>query len=224
VGKKVSVTVSRVLDGVAYATLADATPAPETITFEAEAEKPTRAPSAKKTVEKPTRAPSRKKAAEKPAAEPPPELEAEIAESKAEAVADEAAALAPEQPKKKRTRRGTRGGRGRKKTTSAAVVAEPTSEADGRKPVPRIHVPPADLAVEQEPAAPAEEPSAQAASDGQAKRKRTRRGTRGGRKRRKAPTNGDPAELTPEQDATEPTEYVPMSEWIEDFDPRSRAG
>ena len=52
VGKKVSVVVGRALDGVAYATLADATvPSTVSITFEAEAEKPTRAPRGKKETE-----------------------------------------------------------------------------------------------------------------------------------------------------------------------------
>src|SRR5262249_1894445 len=49
VGKKVNVGVGRALDGAAYATLAEeAVPGPSPITFEAEAEKPTRAPRAKK--------------------------------------------------------------------------------------------------------------------------------------------------------------------------------
>jgi ribonuclease G len=239
VGKKVSVAVSRVLDGVAYATLADAAAAPETITFEAEAEKPTRAASAKKPVE-PTRAPSRKRAAAKP--KPPAEPETEVAKAPVEAVADEppaeveageVAALVAEPPKKKRTRRGTRGGRGRKKPGAAAgAAAEPASEVDGRKPVPRIHVPPADFAAEEEPSTeePADEPAVEAAAetdvevaaDGQPKRKRTRRGTRGGRKRRKAPANGDQAGPDAEQAETQAAEYVPMSEWIEDFDSRSQ--
>ena len=52
VGKKVSVVVGRALDGVAYATLADAAvPSTVPITFEAEAEKPTRASRGKKEAE-----------------------------------------------------------------------------------------------------------------------------------------------------------------------------
>ena len=77
--------------------------------------------------------------------------------------------------------------------------------------------------------------------DGQPKRKRSRRGSRGGKKRRKpAAANGDaeasasdePAADEPAAEAQlpeeavgdgEPPAYVPMSEWIDDFDPRSRA-
>ena len=92
------------------------------------------------------------------------------------------------------------------------------------------------------------------AADGQPKRKRSRRGTRGGRKRKKPATNGtagedalteaiedvavavavaEPAKAVAEPaktvdtpgaavDESPPAEYVPMSEWIEDFDSRSR--
>ena len=50
VGKKVTVSVGRVLDGVAYAMLADTPEAATPITFEAEAEKPMRASRSKKEV------------------------------------------------------------------------------------------------------------------------------------------------------------------------------
>jgi ribonuclease G len=213
VGKKVTVTVGRVLDGTAYATLADQVVAPAQTTFEAEAEKPTRAPRAK-------RAPVAEPKAEEP--------EAEVA---AELPAVEAAAEEP--VKKKRTRRGTRGGRGRKKKPAEAATEEVGD--DGLEPTPRIHVPPPDLEVglTPEPVAAAEaQPEiegeeAEAAGDGQPKRKRTRRGSRGGR-RRKSSQNGSPA--APPDEAVEErpagkqgAEYVPMSEWIEDFEPRPTA-
>ena len=57
VGKKVSVTVGRVLDGVAFAVPAEEVSADGGITFEAEAEKPTRAPSRKKVAETPAKTP-----------------------------------------------------------------------------------------------------------------------------------------------------------------------
>jgi hypothetical protein len=65
------------------------------------------------------------------------------------------------------------------------------------------------------------------AADGQPKRKRTRRGTRGGRRRRKTPANGEKAGETAEgavATADEPPAdgYVPMSEWLDDFDSRSK--
>ncbi len=221
VGKKVAVTVGRVLDGVAFATLADAVAEPARITFEAEAERPTRAPRAKAEI----------------GAEPEAVAEPEVV---TEAVAEEPSAPetdgagAEEQPaKKKQTRRGTRGGRGRKRKPAAAV-AEKSPEGDGHKPTPRIHVPPPDLEAEPEPEAatvggetgPDAEIEAEVAGDGPPKRKRTRRGSRGGR-RRKTPQNGEPVETTVEDAPDAPEEppieeYVPMSEWIEDFDSRGR--
>jgi ribonuclease G len=254
VGKKVSATVGRVLDGVAYATIADGAKPETPITFEAEAEKPTRAAPAKKTTPatSPGRAPATKR---KPAAEAEPETEPEIDEEPAtdeEPTAEVAVAAEGEEaaPKKKRTRRGTRGGRARKKPASTATAAE-SPETDGApagepapRAVPRIHVPPVEPTAaadeeEQEGAvadvAPPEADAAPAA-DGVPKRKRTRRGTRGGRKRKKPAANGDVAVVVeaeaadveaadveaPEAEAEEAPEYVPMSEWIEDFDRQPR--
>jgi hypothetical protein len=77
-----------------------------------------------------------------------------------------------------------------------------------------------------------EEGVAEAGADGAPRRKRSRRGSRGGRKRRKTPTNGDDATtITGEEHAGEEhvgeqvgvadaPEYVPMSEWIDDFGSR----
>ena len=244
VGKKVSVTIGRVLDGVAYASLAETAEVGTPITFEAEAEKPTRAPGRKKATEKDvaTAAPSDVVAD----VEFEAELEGDVSDQseEADAVAEAGAGDGEEQPKKKRTRRGTRGGRGRKKPAAAAAVAEGEAvvPAPARgKTAPRIHVPAPEPTREPEPEPEAEaelqvevDPSADgdAATDGQPKRKRSRRGTRGGRNRKKPATNGEgdgetatPAEAdTPVAVAVieEPAEYVPMSEWIEDFDSRSR--
>jgi hypothetical protein len=85
----------------------------------------------------------------------------------------------------------------------------------------------------------------QVSADGQPKRKRSRRGSRGGRKRRKPAANGEQVDsevaATSESHAPDgldavvvgepaaapapatgdtPPEYVPMSEWIEDFSQR----
>ncbi|CAN5658949.1 hypothetical protein BH18ACT13_BH18ACT13_10290 [soil metagenome] len=244
VGKKVSVTIGRVLDGVAYASLAETAEVGTPITFEAEAEKPTRAPGRKKATEKDvaTAAPSDVEAD----VEFEAELEGDVSDQseEADAVAEAGAGDGEEQPKKKRPRRGTRGGRGRKKPAAAAAVAEGEAAvpAPARgKTAPRIHVPAPEPTREPEPEPEAEaelqvevDPSADgdAATDGQPKRKRSRRGTRGGRNRKKPATNGEgdgetatPAEAdTPVAVAVieEPAEYVPMSEWIEDFDSRSR--
>ena len=109
--------------------------------------------------------------------------------------------------------------------------------------MPRIHVPPADLA--SAPAAaevPAADESANAVeetadgvaavdADGQPKRKRSRRGSRGGKKRRKPAAASDTEDVVSADAETavevvaddEPPEYVPMSEWIDDFETRSRA-
>jgi ribonuclease G len=238
VGKKVTVSVGRVLDGVAYAMLADTPDAATPITFEAEAEKPTRAPSRRKA---PTRDAPAEAATEEPIDEPSEEseeLEA-VAEPEDAAVAAADSPEATEQPKKKRTRRGTRGGRGRKKpaiTTAIGPAAdEVATDADGRK-TPKIHVPSPELAAEPEPGVEhvAEEPEQSVdgrvdvdPADDQPKRKRSRRGTRGGRKRKKPAANGgtpEEAELAEVAVAVaeeSPPEYVPMSEWIEDFDSRA---
>ncbi len=247
VGKKVSVTVGRVLDGVAYASLADAAELATPITFEAEAEKPTRAPSRRKETAKDV------VTATAPEAEADIGFEAEVEDDEADepeevvAVSDDPGD-GEEQPKKKRTRRGTRGGRGRKKPAPAtAVTAESEvveQEAVARKSTPRIHVPVPEPAAEpeSEPEPEAElqaevDPSADGDTtpDGQPKRKRSRRGTRGGRKRKKPATNGIAGDAEPTETEAEaevavavavaeepPAEYVPMSEWIEDFDSRSR--
>jgi ribonuclease G len=183
VGKKAKVRIERVLDGTAYATLVRRSKAAEDpITAESAAEKPTRKPPAKKQAEP---------AGEAEAVEPEPEPEDE-----AEAVAETAA---EEAPRKKKTRRGSRGGRRRRKKTPTAAAAE----ADGQEPAadtgddgegPRIHLPDPDLGRERAEEAEAPEAAAPEAAavdgaqgDGEQPKpkKRTRRGSRGGRKRRK---------------------------------------
>jgi predicted RNA-binding protein with TRAM domain len=259
VGKKVKATVGAVLEGAAYATLADdGAVSSSPITFEAEAEKPTRASRAKKAAP----------VADLDQADEPDEI-AEPDDIDEQSDIDEPGEADPEAqqdqsadgtPTKKRTRRGTRGGRGRKKAPAAGVAAESEeapadseeAPADGDTRSPRIHVPPADfsappqgaetdvadggpedLEAASDPAEPAE--STGAAVEGTPKRKRSRRGSRGGRKRKKpaAVGNGDTApdgvEVVEAAEAAadsaadngEP-EYVPMSEWIDDFETRAR--
>jgi ribonuclease G len=208
VGKKVKVKIERVLDGVAYASLVRraAKKAAEPLTAEAEAEKPTRKPPARK-------------------AEGPMEEQAEDA-VEAELEAEEEDEPADDAAPKKKTRRGTRGGRNRKKKTTAATTAELTpdavaeeaeqaeAEAEPEKTV-TIHLPPEDLGAE---------PAGSANGDAPA-RKKTRRGSRGGKNRRKreaaaaaAETNGgeEPAEQETPQD--ENWDYVPMSQWGDEFE------
>jgi ribonuclease G len=222
VGRKVKARVERVLDGTAYATLADGAPKVDVpITAESEAEKPTR------------RAPAKK--AEQDSGEQETEV---IAPQEADGTA---AGEADAEPKpKKKTRRGTRGGRGRSKRKTglapAAAGDNGSAVADDRAASsPRIHVPAPDLGEEEqglqpEPAADetgsAAEESDEAADqsvDGAepAKpKKKTRRGSRGGRGRKKktaaAVSGGEGAEQTKDEQAD--WEYVPMSEWGDDVD------
>ncbi len=166
VGKKAKVRVERVLDGVAYATALNGVEAPaDPITFESEAEKPTRAPSrAKKTaeteepeVESDAALESTDTEAEEPeagAAEPEPEDEDE-AEEATEAVAEGAETA----PAKKKTRRGSRGGRNRKKKPAVATDGSEPAEAPEAEAAeeastaatPRIHVPDFELGDEPKP-------------------------------------------------------------------------
>jgi ribonuclease G len=168
VGKKAKVRIERVFDGIAYATLlSGGDSAPEPITFESEAEKPTRAPSRAKKV-------AEGAVAEPAEAEPEVEIEgvaeleadeAEVEVAVAEIDSDEAAPA--DGTSKKKTRRGSRGGRNRKKkpVTDAdaaeleSVIAadddiapdEPVEEGPTEEPAPpkrrapRIHVPTVDL-------------------------------------------------------------------------------
>jgi ribonuclease G len=139
-----------------------------------------------------------------------PEEEVEL-----EAPADPEAAPAVEGdqpvPARKRTRRGSRGGRNRKRKPAgaAAAVAESNGEAESEPGEPeiavaRIHVPEPDLGHEDEPEATDVEPQvadadADAAANGAEAaatppRKRTRRGSRGGRNRKRKPAAAVSAE------------------------------
>ena len=265
VGKKAKVRVERVLDGVAYATALNGVEAPvEPITFESEAEKPTRAPSRAKKAAETDEPEAVVELPELDDAEVEVEVTSEGAEDEAtEAVADDAEAA----PAKKKTRRGSRGGRNRKKKPAAAAdgadsaaehEAEAGVEADGDRDAvpptaPRIHVPDLELgdAKPTRKRAPKPTPSAEE-GDGEAgeevaavvaeetdgaepapAKKKTRRGSRGGRNRKKpaaalaAPDNGaEPTTEAAEPQAEASTnggepvtdEYVPMSEWLDDLD------
>jgi ribonuclease G len=198
VGKRVKVRIMRVLDGVAFAEPLDKPQAAEPpITAEAMAEKPTRARRSKTTMaaeEKPAEPETVEAVAEEPEAEEP---EAEEPEAEGEQ---------PDQPRpKKRTRRGSRGGRRRKKkpaepTAEGAPVAE---NGQPEEPAVLIHLPEADLGDEK----PAEEVADETDVGAETKpKKRTRRGSRGGRRRRKpaARTNGAGAEGTAPAKAENP--------------------
>ena len=225
VGKSVKVRVERFVDGTAYATLVSkAKDGAEPITAEGQAEKPTRKPPAR-------RAGGESAKAAELEIETPEALEEEpVASEEPEPAAEEAAAKP--QPKKK-TRRGSRGGRGRKKPAQPVEAAaqengDGAAPGDGTASEPRIHVPEPTLGQEAE--LPAPEP---VSADGESQpedgvapkpRKKTRRGSRGGRNRRKKPVaagaNGD-QETTPAPDPEPVSDaYVPMSEWIDEVDGR----
>ena len=229
VGKKIKARITLVSEGVAWAELlAPVDRQAEPLTAEAEAEKPTRA-----------RKPARPRAAAgaepvgDEAPEEPEPLEADAEDEEPDTEEPEAP------PAKKRTRRGTRGGRNRKKKTAvaagaatpdadgAAAEAEPEPEhvagenGSGGAPVapavgPVIHVPDRSIG----------DADGEEAADA-APRKRTRRGTRGGKNRKKktaaAGATAVENESGVEAPAAEPAQresngdgewgYTPMSEW-----------
>jgi ribonuclease G len=225
VGKKVKVRVERVLDGTAYATLVGSEQQVEQpITAEREAEKPTRQPAAAKKAAEP-----------KPKAQKPKPAQAEERKAPARAAAraepepeSEAEADASDEPKpRKKTRRGSRGGRGRRKKTTAAASTTTAGNGAGdaeqiEQPVAKIHVPDRELG--DEPEVEPEGGSTNDAAEGEPKpKKRTRRGTRGGRNRKRKTTaaaSSDGKELPPDAGAGPANEedwaYVPMSEWADD--------
>jgi ribonuclease G len=158
------------------------------------------------------------------------------AEEPAEGVAAEAVETeaVEEGVPKKRTRRGTRGGRKRRKkpVVAEAVQAEagPEAEAAARAEAepeepaaPVIHLPERDLGRNGD--APSEN-----GDQPEAPRKRTRRGTRGGRNRKRKPAGTAATAEAPVETAVEETpsqnggsengsqewEYTPMSEWGDD--------
>jgi ribonuclease G len=191
VGKRVKLRIERVLDGTAYATLADGSAAAGApITAEALAEKPTRA--------------RRSRAAKPKQAQTPAEPQAQESEEPVEAVSEQPEETPEETPegeaapKKKKTRRGSRGGRRRKKKPAAAAAEAPeaSAEAQGDNGAPEelpvmIHVP--DPSLGSEPPAETESTT----NGEQPKKKKTRRGSRGGRRRKKpAATQADGSQAT----------------------------
>jgi ribonuclease G len=253
VGKRLKVRVERVLDGRAYAVpIRKAKEAPEPLTAEGEAEKPTRKPPARKGATPAAADTEEAGELEEPVVVEELESDAEVEQTE-QAEGEEA-------PKpKKKTRRGSRGGRKRKKPASevtevldeagrASAEEVETEVATDESPEPSravtIHIPGDDLgregAVEaaEEPLSQAEskpEPVSEVAEETPKPKKKTRRGSRGGRNRKKKPAtaaqNGDEGATEPEA-PTEPEstpeaeslsdngdfEYVPMSEWADEIE------
>jgi ribonuclease G len=223
VGKKVDVQVERVLDDAAYATLVSQAVAPdEPITAESEAEKPTRRaatatpPTKTAELDDPELAEEDEEEEDELEADEleADEHEADERDAEAVATADGEPTVAP----KKKTRRGSRGGRGRKKKTAAAPAAAGNGSGEPEDVAPpaatRIHVPDPDLGESDESP---DEP----AGDGTAPprpKKKTRRGTRGGRGRKKKTTaaavatgtdGSQEAGLPEEETASESVEETP---------------
>ncbi len=113
VGKKATVRVGRVLEGIAFATLVEGAAPPEPITFEAEAEKPTRAPVKRKGEVVADPAGGDAVADEVRVTETAGEDDDDVAE-------DEDGGDETGEAKPRRRRRGSRGGRGRRKPAATA--------------------------------------------------------------------------------------------------------
>ncbi len=258
VGKKAKVLVGRALEGQVFGTLvaADGSATHGPITFESEAEKPTRAPAKRKEALEAGPGPveseiidDERGSDETEISEAESELEALSEDEEDGGAVEDGAAVdgvpadgAPAAGPKKRTRRGSRGGRRRRKPAGAGgaiegVESEETedgeseevtvADSDGtddrpvpptprpRRPrTPRIHVPVNDLAAANgdaaaEPAAEViGETTGEPASDGTSEsgekpKPKTRRGSRGGRNRRKKPAGAATAEVNGQPDAGE---------------------
>ncbi len=137
VGKKAKVRVERVLDGSAYATLlAGGDAAPDPITFESEAEKPTRAPSrAKKAAGDDAETETEDVTETEDAAETEAPEDDTVGEAETETdtdAEDEGTETTAdgEAPVKKKTRRGSRGGRNRKKRPPVEGEAHTDADAE----------------------------------------------------------------------------------------------
>jgi ribonuclease G len=210
VGKRLRVRVERVLDGRAYAVLTKKTKAvAEPLTAEAEAEKPTRRPPARKgTGEGPgegVEGEGTTTLVEEPDVEVASDDEPEVVDDVVDE-SDEAGST----PMKKKTRRGSRGGRNRKKpATTIHLPGDDLGEKEADEPAADEPAAPEEPAAVETPS----EADAPAEGDGvAAPKKRTRRGSRGGRNRKKKPavaTNGDESAAEPESDSGSPVEVAP---------------
>ncbi len=238
VGKKVKVRITALAEGMAWAELlSPLEQAQEPLTAEGEAEKPTRAK--RTTIRKKDEAATEEAGAEvepadeAEAAEESPSEEEEASEEletgEAETAVDGEAPVTP----KKRTRRGTRGGRNRKKKPAGASAeangAEPADvDAESLEPAAEAapEAPEPDQ-VEEAGAEPPEGPSGpvihlpdraigEADADGETPavpKKRTRRGSRGGKNRRKKPAvagaEGGEVAVVEAEEGPQPVDTVP---------------
>ena len=264
VGKRVKVRVERVLDGVAYATLVRRLKkVPEPLTAEAEAEKPTR---------KPPGAEGRRVEGRHGRGAGEDELEDDEVEEDVDArgrrgrrrrgagsrgaCGRHARGRRRVTPVKKKTRRGSRGGKNRKKPASAKPTDAPEAEAveaEPETPAPRLSQPEKKVTIHL----PLRQSRPRGRRGGRGRchgrdscrdgapgvaKKKTRRGSRGGKNRRKRdgccrrvergraarglcpPSPWQPwSRFAAEEPSTNgaPEDewgYVPMSEWVDELD------
>ncbi len=134
----------------------------------------------------------------KPRTRKKPEPKAEEAKTDETPVTAETDGAEPEPKPKKRTRRGSRGGRGRKKKTTVTATAEAQAGTNGTEPQAKpAPEPVAEPVAEAEPSVNGGEPGVE---EQPKPKKKTRRGSRGGRNRRKkpaAPVDGSGPDDTP---------------------------
>ncbi|HKT44021.1 MAG TPA: Rne/Rng family ribonuclease [Gaiellaceae bacterium] len=204
VGKRVKVRIERVLDGTAYATMTRKTKTVEPLTAEAEAEKPTRKPPARKEAE----------------ATDEPEDAVEEVEEAEEPVAGAA-------PAKKKTRRGSRGGRNRKKATTIHLPPDDLGEGPATQEPEAGSEPEAAPAAEEAPsdngAAPKKKKTRRGSRGGKNRRKRTAAAAAAGEAVPAPTENGSEPAPEPEPEAEETASeeeewgYVPMAEWGDEF-------
>jgi hypothetical protein len=218
-GKTVRATVERLLPGIGYAVLAeaDSVEPPVEAGTELDRDDPVETPKRRTRSRRKTRDDDAAVPAEDESAADRPVVE-ETAAAGAEPAADgdgvgEEGAL--ERPKRK-TRRGSRGGRGRKKKAAAPDAATDgvvPAEGDGAVSAEVVPEPErVEAAVEESPGAAtngAEPPTDGELGDGEPKpKKKTRRGSRGGRNRRRKPaaveTDGGAEEPATEGGASAP--------------------
>jgi ribonuclease G len=194
VGKRVKVRIARALGAVAYAEpVAQGEAVEPPITAEAMAEKPTRARRKAAPKEEEKKETKVAEAAVEEAVEAVETEEEPDEEPEAEQVEAKEAPEGEAKPKK-RTRRGSRGGRRRKKKPAGAATPAAAENGEPAEAPVLIHLPDPELG-EQPEAADAQAPTSTDGAEPKPK-KRTRRGSRGGRRRRKpaAQSNGTASE------------------------------
>jgi ribonuclease G len=195
IGKTARVRIERATPGLAYAVLAVQATEEAPVEAGTEVEGDGAGEPRKSTRNRGGRGRKPAEAKAEQAAEAPKEKPAPRTRKKAESkvekpesvevAASETDGAEPEPKPKKKTRRGSRGGRGRKKKTAVATTEATNGAApDGQPPVQ----PEAQPAQAAEPGAEAA-PSANGGEPGPVAKpkKKTRRGSRGGRNRRKKP-------------------------------------